>query len=199
LADPGLADPATIRLPDPNATHDSAGLEPERPAGKGRHDTHRRVLTLELADYEEAADAFNRCRERGIQGSNTDFLICSAALRREIAVYAADHSPKRPHPRSHGEGGWAEAETPQWQTTVSVCAPHATSAQCRSRTVRETWPATRVVPRSTRALSRRVRSLPMRTRKLRRASRSTARLPDAASFGATHLTLLDSRVIDRRR
>jgi predicted nucleic acid-binding protein len=44
-------------------------------------------LTLELADYEDAAEAFNRCRDRGIQGSNTDFLICSAALRRELAVY----------------------------------------------------------------------------------------------------------------
>jgi predicted nucleic acid-binding protein len=48
-------------------------------------------LTLELADYEEAADAYNRCRERGIQGSNTDFLICSAALRRELTVYTTDN------------------------------------------------------------------------------------------------------------
>jgi predicted nucleic acid-binding protein len=47
-------------------------------------------LTLESADYEGAAEAFNRCRERGIQGSNTDFLICSAALRRELAIYTSD-------------------------------------------------------------------------------------------------------------
>jgi predicted nucleic acid-binding protein len=47
-------------------------------------------LALESADYEDAAEAFNRCRERGIQGSNTDFLICSAALRRELAVYTTD-------------------------------------------------------------------------------------------------------------
>jgi predicted nucleic acid-binding protein len=47
-------------------------------------------LNLESADYEEAAEAFNRCRERGIQGSNTGFLICSAALRRELAVYTTD-------------------------------------------------------------------------------------------------------------
>jgi predicted nucleic acid-binding protein len=47
-------------------------------------------LALEAADHEEAADAFNRCRERGIQGSNTDFLICSAALRRGLAVYTTD-------------------------------------------------------------------------------------------------------------
>ncbi|MDQ2643655.1 MAG: PIN domain-containing protein [Myxococcota bacterium] len=48
-------------------------------------------LALEPADYEGAAEAFNRCRERGIQGSNTDFLICSVALRREFAVYTTDN------------------------------------------------------------------------------------------------------------
>lgn len=48
-------------------------------------------LTLESADYERAAEAFNRCRERGIQGSNTDFLICAVALRRELAVYTTDN------------------------------------------------------------------------------------------------------------
>ena len=47
-------------------------------------------LELESTDYEEAASAFNRCRERGIQGSNTDFLICSAALRRDLAIYTTD-------------------------------------------------------------------------------------------------------------
>jgi predicted nucleic acid-binding protein len=47
-------------------------------------------LALESADYEHAADAFNRCRERGIQGSNTDFLVCAVALRRSLAVYTED-------------------------------------------------------------------------------------------------------------
>jgi len=47
-------------------------------------------LELEAADYEEAAAAFNRCRERGIQGSNTDFLICAAASRRDLSVYTTD-------------------------------------------------------------------------------------------------------------
>jgi hypothetical protein len=46
---------------------------------------------LESADYEEAAAAFNKCRERGVQGSNTDFLICSVALRRGLAIYSTDH------------------------------------------------------------------------------------------------------------
>jgi len=47
-------------------------------------------LALESADYEAAAEAFNRCRERGIRGSNTDFLICSAALRRGLAICTTD-------------------------------------------------------------------------------------------------------------
>ena len=47
-------------------------------------------LELETADYEEAASAFNRCRERGVQGSNTDFVICAAAARRKLAVYTTD-------------------------------------------------------------------------------------------------------------
>jgi predicted nucleic acid-binding protein len=47
-------------------------------------------LRLESADYEDAAETFNSCRERGIQGSNTDFLICSVALRRELAIYTTD-------------------------------------------------------------------------------------------------------------
>ncbi|HEY6557933.1 MAG TPA: PIN domain-containing protein [Polyangiaceae bacterium] len=47
-------------------------------------------LELESMDYEDAALAFNRCRERGIQGSNTDFLICAAARRRDLTIYATD-------------------------------------------------------------------------------------------------------------
>ena len=47
-------------------------------------------LELESTDYEEAAVAFNQCRERGIQGSNTDFLICAAALRRDHAIFTTD-------------------------------------------------------------------------------------------------------------
>jgi len=47
-------------------------------------------LELETADYEQAAVAFNRCRERGIQGSNTDFLLCAVAMRRKLAMYTTD-------------------------------------------------------------------------------------------------------------
>jgi predicted nucleic acid-binding protein len=47
-------------------------------------------LELESADYEDAAAAYNRCRERGIQGSNTDFLICAVAMRRDLAIFTTD-------------------------------------------------------------------------------------------------------------
>jgi predicted nucleic acid-binding protein len=51
-------------------------------------------LQLATQDYEDAAAAFNRCRERGIQGSNTDFLICAAALRRDLSIYTTDRDFK---------------------------------------------------------------------------------------------------------
>jgi predicted nucleic acid-binding protein len=47
-------------------------------------------MLLRTEDYELAARCFNRCRARGIQGSNTDFLICAVALSRELRVYTAD-------------------------------------------------------------------------------------------------------------
>ena len=47
-------------------------------------------VALEEADYEDAASCFNQCRSRGVQGSNTDFLLCAAALRRSAAVFTVD-------------------------------------------------------------------------------------------------------------
>lgn len=47
-------------------------------------------VELGQADYEDAADAFNRCRQKGIQGSNTDFLICAVALRRDLGIFTTD-------------------------------------------------------------------------------------------------------------
>jgi predicted nucleic acid-binding protein len=45
---------------------------------------------LTSVDYEEAAGFFNSCRGRGVQGSNTDFLICAVALRREMSIFTTD-------------------------------------------------------------------------------------------------------------
>jgi predicted nucleic acid-binding protein len=47
-------------------------------------------VELEPADYEEAATFFNKCRARGVQGSNTDFLMCAAAARRHLAILTTD-------------------------------------------------------------------------------------------------------------
>ncbi|MCP3684942.1 MAG: PIN domain-containing protein [bacterium] len=47
-------------------------------------------LPLETVDYEKAAEFFNINRKNGIQGSNTDFLICSAAYHRDLEIFTAD-------------------------------------------------------------------------------------------------------------
>ena len=47
-------------------------------------------LALQPVDYEEAASCYNRCRAKGIQGSNTDFLMCAVALRHHLAIYTTD-------------------------------------------------------------------------------------------------------------
>jgi hypothetical protein len=48
-------------------------------------------LPLEEADYEQAATCFNRCRAKGLQGSNTDFLLCAVAIRRNTAILTTDN------------------------------------------------------------------------------------------------------------
>lgn len=41
-------------------------------------------------DHEEAAAFFNRCRAKGVQGSNTDFLICAVAVRNGFSIFTTD-------------------------------------------------------------------------------------------------------------
>jgi predicted nucleic acid-binding protein len=41
-------------------------------------------------DYELAADMFNRCRAKGLQGSNTDFLLCAVAVRAKMPLFTTD-------------------------------------------------------------------------------------------------------------
>ncbi len=45
---------------------------------------------LETADFERAAEHFTTCRARGVQGSNTDFLICAVAERRNLPILTTD-------------------------------------------------------------------------------------------------------------
>jgi len=47
-------------------------------------------LPILTTDYVEAARYFNLCRSRGVQGSNTDFLICALSVRNELPIYTTD-------------------------------------------------------------------------------------------------------------
>ena len=69
-------------------------------------------LQLETADFEQATEFFNTCRTHGIQGSNTDFLICAIAHRHELEIFTLDNdfvefgkhiAVKLYIPRSRGE------------------------------------------------------------------------------------------------
>ena len=47
-------------------------------------------LPILTEDYVTAARFFNLCRSKGVQGSNTDFIICSVAVRKEFYIYTTD-------------------------------------------------------------------------------------------------------------
>jgi predicted nucleic acid-binding protein len=47
-------------------------------------------MDIKTSDYELAAEFFNLCRTRGIQGSNTDFLICSIGVSQNIPIFTTD-------------------------------------------------------------------------------------------------------------
>jgi predicted nucleic acid-binding protein len=48
-------------------------------------------FSIGTKDYELAADYSNICRKKGMQGSNTDFLICAVAVRNEFEIYTMDN------------------------------------------------------------------------------------------------------------
>ena len=47
-------------------------------------------LPILTKDYEKAAEFCNLCMSKGIQGSNTDFLICAVATRNKFSLYTTD-------------------------------------------------------------------------------------------------------------
>lgn len=47
-------------------------------------------VDLNSADYETAAELSNRCRRNGIQGSHTDFLICSFSMNNNCPIFTLD-------------------------------------------------------------------------------------------------------------
>ncbi|MEW5815767.1 MAG: PIN domain-containing protein [Spirochaetota bacterium] len=47
-------------------------------------------LPITSQDYELAAEFYNTCRKKGIQGSHVDFLICAVAHRNKLLISTTD-------------------------------------------------------------------------------------------------------------
>jgi len=47
-------------------------------------------LKITTLDYETAADFFNTCRKKGVQGSHIDFLICAVAYNNKLFIFTTD-------------------------------------------------------------------------------------------------------------
>jgi len=45
---------------------------------------------IQTEDYELASEYFNTARKNGIQGSNTDFLICAISKRQKMPILTTD-------------------------------------------------------------------------------------------------------------
>jgi len=46
--------------------------------------------TVETSDYELAAEYYNLCRAKGVQGSNTDFLLCALSANKKLIILTTD-------------------------------------------------------------------------------------------------------------
>jgi predicted nucleic acid-binding protein len=59
---------------------------------EGLRDLLRAFPDVDLAtgDFERAAEFFTACRKRGVQGSNTDFLICAVSERLRAPIFTLD-------------------------------------------------------------------------------------------------------------
>jgi len=59
-------------------------------------DRLRRILrnfddaSIDSNVHERAAELWNHCRAKGVQGSHTDFLICAVAERQDLAILSTD-------------------------------------------------------------------------------------------------------------
>lgn len=52
-------------------------------------------FNITTEDYEFAAELFNRCRKKGIQGSHIDYLICAVSLNNGFTIFTADKDFER--------------------------------------------------------------------------------------------------------
>jgi hypothetical protein len=68
-----------------------SGIRSESQFGKLRkHLESFPDLPIHSEDYVTAAQFFNLCRSEGVQGSNTDFLICAVAVRNRSSIFTTD-------------------------------------------------------------------------------------------------------------
>ena len=51
-------------------------------------------LSLQCLDFELAAEFLNINRQKGIQGSNTDFLVCAVSYRYQMPIFTIDDNFK---------------------------------------------------------------------------------------------------------
>ena len=51
-------------------------------------------IAIQPEDYITAARFFNLCRSKGIQGSNTDYLICAIAVHHQLEIFTSDNDFK---------------------------------------------------------------------------------------------------------
>lgn len=47
-------------------------------------------LPIITRDYEMAANFYNICRKKGVQGSHVDFLICAVASNNDLLIFSTD-------------------------------------------------------------------------------------------------------------
>jgi predicted nucleic acid-binding protein len=50
---------------------------------------------IETHDYELAAQYYNECRGKGIQGSHIDYLICAVAVNNDMSIFTLDNDFQR--------------------------------------------------------------------------------------------------------
>jgi predicted nucleic acid-binding protein len=43
-----------------------------------------------MEDYELAAEWYNACRKKGVQGAQVDFLICAVAANHDLSIFTTD-------------------------------------------------------------------------------------------------------------
>lgn len=47
--------------------------------------------SIKTADFEKAAEYYNLCKGKGVQGSNTDFLICAISFNNHCPIFTTDN------------------------------------------------------------------------------------------------------------